>query len=163
MAGDRQIRFTQHHPRDRIGIDRVGLARAATGATGPGHQSGGNTGDPLARGDQVTLQARGHMTAVFNAPRQVVVTELEQCPVQGRGVPGVGGLDGLFGQFSTVAVQRHQGVGLLVRIHTDHHSQPPTVRSAPGRRRKLQGDLLGSSPGVGSRVRSLPVGGSKPD
>ena len=105
------------------------------------------------------------MTAVFNAPRQVVVAELEQCPMQRLGVPGVGGLDGLFGQFSAVAVERHEGVGLLVRIHTDHHThgQPPTVRCAPGRGRKLQGNLVGSSPGVGSRVRSLPAGGSKRD
>jgi hypothetical protein len=42
-------------------------------------------------------------------------------------------------------------------------AQPPIARCAPGRRRKLQGDLVGSSPGVGSRVRSLPAGGSKRD
>jgi hypothetical protein len=103
------------------------------------------------------------MTAVFNAPRQVVA-ELDQCPMQRRGVPGVGGLDGLFGQFSAVAVKRHKGVGLLVRVHTDHHThgQPPMARCPPGRR-KLQGDLVGSSPGVGSRVRSLPAGGSNRD
>jgi hypothetical protein len=96
---------------------------------------------------------------------QVVVAELEQCPKQRRGVPGVGGLDGLFGQFSAVAVERHEGVGLLVRIHTDHHThgQPPMARCAPGRRRKLQGDLVGSSPGVGSSVQSQPEGGSNRD
>jgi hypothetical protein len=55
-------------------------------------------------------------------------------------------------------------VGLLVRVHTDHHThgQPPMARCAPGRR-KLQGNLVGSSPGVGSRVRSLPAGGSNRD
>jgi len=58
------------------------------------HQSGGNTGDPLARVDQTALQTRRHMTAVFNAPRHVVVAELDQRPVQRLlGVPGVGGLD----------------------------------------------------------------------
>jgi hypothetical protein len=56
-------------------------------------------------------------------------------------------------------------VGLLVRVHTDHHThgQPPMARCALGRRRKLQGILVGSSPGVGSRVRSLPAGGSMVD
>ena len=93
------------------------------------------------------------------------VAELQQCPAQRLGVPGVGGLDGLLGQFSAVAVERHEGVGLLVRVHADHHNhgQPPMARCAPGRRGKRQGDLVGSSPGVGSRVRSLPAGGSKGD
>jgi hypothetical protein len=104
------------------------------------------------------------MTAFFNAPRHVVVAELDQRPGQRLGVPGVGGLDGLFSQFSAGAVERHEGVGFLVRVHTDHHThgQPPMARCAPGRR-KLKADLVGSSPGVGSRVRSLPAGGSKRD
>jgi hypothetical protein len=33
------------------------------------------------------------MTAVFNAPRRVVVAELEQCPVQRLGVPEVDEVD----------------------------------------------------------------------
>jgi hypothetical protein len=55
-------------------------------------------------------------------------------------------------------------VGFLVRVHADHytHGQPPMARGTP-RRRKLEGDLVGSSPGVGSCVRSLPAGGSKRD
>jgi hypothetical protein len=83
------------------------------GLTGEaGHERGGNTGDPLARRDHVALQTRGHITAHFNALRQVVVPNLTsaQCSALAwpASVPGCTGSCGRFGRI----VERERTGGL---------------------------------------------------
>jgi hypothetical protein len=78
------------------------------------------------------------VAAILDAPQQFVLSaELQQCPAQRLGVTDIGGLDGFLAQFSPVTVHGQEGVGLLVRIHTDHDHgrRPPIISShSPGAR-----------------------------
>ena len=58
-SGDRQVGLAQGRPGDRERVDRVALAGLAPRAAGPGHQLGRRPAPPLARAQQVALQAAG--------------------------------------------------------------------------------------------------------
>jgi hypothetical protein len=56
---DGQVRLAQRGEGDRLSLDRVGLARPASTATGVSRQAGADTHDLLAGAQQVILQSAG--------------------------------------------------------------------------------------------------------
>jgi hypothetical protein len=121
MRCDRQIGIAQHCLRDGQRVDGIRLT-AGTG-TRPrlGHQLRRHPHHRLACREQITLQTRRQIAAVFDPPPQVI-TELFTRPRQCFTVPGGGGRHHFLAEFAAHFVDRDEGVGALVYIgaNNDH-------------------------------------------
>jgi hypothetical protein len=77
---DRKIRMSQRRQRNRLRIDRIGLASLPSRPPGISDQPGRYSNDPLPSRQQVTLEASGQVTAVLQ--RELDLLELPGPPQQ---------------------------------------------------------------------------------
>jgi hypothetical protein len=120
--------FADRGPRDRSGVDRVGLAELARALAGPGHQLRWHPHHPLTGAQQEALQPARNVAAVFERPDPFLV-ELPG-PAQQPLMAGVARLHGqLIDRLGSVGIERRRGVALLVWVRSDHdHVSRPFVR-----------------------------------
>jgi hypothetical protein len=109
--GDGQVRVAQRGQGDRLGVDRVRLARLAATPAGPGHQPGRDPDDAVPGGEQILLEAAGQMPAVLQ--RELHLRPLRR-PAHQRVMAVAGRRDGLLPEPAPDGVQRDHGVGALV-------------------------------------------------
>ena len=120
MGGHRQVRFTQHRPGHRLGIDRIGLSTGARRLAGLGHQLGGHPHHGLPRPQQIAFQPRRHVAAVLDAPRQLGAESITS-PHQGHLMDLGGRADRLLSELAAHLVDGDEGVTALVYIGSNNN------------------------------------------
>nr|WP_234436364.1 hypothetical protein [Streptomyces sp. NRRL S-813] len=90
-AGARQLGFSQGHPCDRLGVNRVGLAPLPGRASGPGHEPRMHPHHRMAGKQEIRLEPPGQMAAVLDSEQDLPEpgNPLERLDMTGRS-----GLDG---------------------------------------------------------------------
>lgn len=112
----RQLGFSQGHPCDRLGVDRVGLAPFPGRASSPGHKLRMHPYYRMACKQEIQLEPPGQMAAVLDSQQDLAEpgNPLERLDMTGRS-----GLDGDLVCPASQLVDRDQRMRLLVTIDAD--------------------------------------------
>ena len=137
QTGDRESRLAKRGPRDRQGVDRVGLAVRACRVAGMSHHLGRHSHDLLAGGKQIRLESAGQMSAVLHRPTSLDTEPIG--PAHELQVDLCGGRYGRLGaELAPGLIDRHHRVRAFVSVDPkDHH--PPVPFCSKGQRDRSVG------------------------
>ena len=116
---DGQVRVTERRASDRERFDAVALPERARAATRTGHQLGRNSNHALAARDEQPLQAPADAADVLQRPQTIRTQLLGPGPQLFVPRSARGGGE-LLDDLTRPRPNRHRGMCLLVRVHSDN-------------------------------------------
>jgi hypothetical protein len=129
QLGNRQVGFAQAGAGDGERVDRVALAERAGRVTGVRHQLRRHAHDPLAGGEQVSLQTAREVPAVLNRP--ATLCEASR-PSNEREMVSRRRTANALGELTPLLVDRNDGMAALVRVDPDGHHARCLLHSMGG-------------------------------